>query len=222
MATVIKSGERLVGRQAGKLSSFNFDDMADRANDYLRDVRREAGRILEQARQEADLIRQRAREEGTQQAVEAATHQARADLGEQLQNALPAVQRLVDEMKQSRQEWIRQWENNVVHLAARIAARMMRREAVQHPEITLGLIRESLELAAGSGEIALHLSPADHETLKPQLELLEAELEKLAPIQIVPDAQVTCGGCRVETKFGTIDQQIEAQVDRIEEELTSC
>jgi len=221
MATVIKSGERLVG-PASKLSAFNFDDMADRANGYLQDVRREADRILEQARQEAELIHQRAREEGTQQAVDVATDRARADLGEQLQNALPAVQRLVDELKQCRQQWIGQWENNVVHLAAKIAARMMRREAVENPDITLGLIRESLELAAGSGEITLHLNPADHETLSPQLELLEAELEKLAPIQIVSDGKVTCGGCRVETKFGTIDQQIEAQVARIEEELTSC
>jgi flagellar biosynthesis/type III secretory pathway protein FliH len=222
MATVIKSGERPVGGQVSHVSSFNFDDMTDRANDYLQEVRREAGRILEQARQEAELIRRRAREEGRQQAVEVATNRARVDLGEQLQNALPAVQRLVAELKQSRQEWIRQWENNVVCLAARIAARMMRREAVHNPEITLGLIRESLELAAGNGEIALHLNPADYETLQPQLELLEAELEKLAPIQILPDPQVTCGGCRVETKFGTIDQQIEAQVDRIEEELTLC
>lgn len=222
MATVIKSGERPVVGRSGHLSTFNFDDMADRANDYLQDVRREAGRILDQARQEAEQIRSRAREEGKQQAVDVATNRARADLGEQLTSALPAVQQLVDELKQCRQQWIRQWENNVVHLAARIAARMMRREAAQDPDITLGLIRESLELAAGSGEITLRLNPADHATLKPQWELLEAELEKLAPIQTVPDPQVTPGGCRVETKFGTIDQQIEAQVERIVEELTSC
>jgi flagellar assembly protein FliH len=222
MATVIKSGEPLVVGAASRLSAFNFDDMADRANDYLQDVRREATRILDEARQEAEVIRQRAREEGTQQAVEVATDRARADLGEQLTSALPAVQRLVNELQQCRQQWIRQWESNVVQLAAKIAARMMRREVVKDPDITLGLIRESLELAAGGGEITLHLNPADHETLRPQLEVLAAELEKLAPIQMVPDAQVTRGGCRVETRFGTIDQQIEAQVDRIEEELTSC
>ena len=222
MATVIKSGERLVGGQASKLSAFNFDDMTDRANDYLQDVRREAARILEQARQEAELIRQQASQQGRQQAVDAATNQARTDLGAQLQTALPAVRQLVDELKQCRQQWIRQWESNVVHLAAKIAARMMRRETVESPDILLGLIRESLDLAAGSGEITLHLNPADFETLKPQLELLKAELDKLTPVQIVPDPQITSAGCRVETKFGTIDQQIEAQVARIEAELTSC
>jgi flagellar assembly protein FliH len=222
MATVIKSGECLVGGPASRLSAFNFDDMANRANDYLQDVRREAERILQQARQEAELIRHRASQEGTQQAVDAATNRARADLGEQLQTALPAVRQLVDELKRSRQQWIRQWESNVVHLAAKIAARMMRREVAEDPDVTLGLIRESLDLAAGSGEITLQLNPADFETLQPQLQLLKAELDRLAPVQIVPDPQVTSGGCRVETKFGTIDQQIEAQVARIEEELTSC
>jgi flagellar assembly protein FliH len=222
MATVIKSSERLVGGQASKLFAFNFDDMADGDRDHLQEARREAARIVEQAREEAEGIRQQARREGTQQALDVAADRDRGDLEDPLQNALPVVRRVVDELAQCRQQWIRQWEHNVVHLATRIAARMMRREAVQNPGITLGLIRESLELAAGSGEITLHLNPADRKALTPQLERLEAELVKLAPVQIVADPQVTRGGVRVETKFGTIDQQIEAQVARIEEELTSC
>ena len=34
------------------------------------------------------------------------------------------------------------------------------------------------------------------------------------------DPEIARGGCRVETRFGTIDQQFEAQLARIEEELT--
>jgi flagellar biosynthesis/type III secretory pathway protein FliH len=222
MATVIKSGQRLVTGRAGKLPAFNFADVADRAGDYLQQVRREAAGILEQARREADSIRERAKQEGTQQALDVAAQQARTDLGQQLQTVLPAVRQLVDELKQSRQQWIRQWEDNVVHLAAAIAARMMRRQAIEEPQITVGLIREALQLAADCGEVVLHLNPADFETLQPQLEQLKSEFGKLAPTNVVPDPQITPAGCRVRTKFGAIDQQIEAQVARIEQELTSC
>jgi flagellar biosynthesis/type III secretory pathway protein FliH len=38
---------------------------------------------------------------------------------------------------------------------------------------------------------------------------------------LVSDATVTAGGCRVETRFGTIDQQFEAQLARVEEELNA-
>jgi flagellar biosynthesis/type III secretory pathway protein FliH len=37
---------------------------------------------------------------------------------------------------------------------------------------------------------------------------------------VVADPQVSLGGCRVETRFGVIDQQFEAQLARIEQELT--
>ena len=38
--------------------------------------------------------------------------------------------------------------------------------------------------------------------------------------EITADATISRGGCRVETRFGTIDQQFESQLKRIEEELT--
>jgi len=41
----------------------------------------------------------------------------------------------------------------------------------------------------------------------------------LGDTQIIPDAAISRGGCRVETRFGAIDQTFEAQLARIEEEL---
>jgi flagellar biosynthesis/type III secretory pathway protein FliH len=55
--------------------------------------------------------------------------------------------------------------------------------------------------------------------MRPQIEHLSATLSRLAPSQIVADDAISIGGCRVETKFGAIDQQVESQLRRIEEEL---
>ena len=77
----------------------------------------------------------------------------------------------------------------------------------------------TLRLAAGSTEITLHISPTDHENLGPQIARLAETLCQLAPSSIVADADITPGGCRVVTKFGEVDQQIESQLRRIEEEL---
>ena len=81
-------------------------------------------------------------------------------------------------------------------------------------------MREALELAAGEDHLRLHLNPADHETLGPRVTLLIKELSGLATPEVVADPAITRGGCRVETRFGVIDQQFEAQLARIEEELT--
>ena len=51
------------------------------------------------------------------------------------------------------------------------------------------------------------------------MQLLVQEMSGLGETQIVADASVSPGGCRVETRFGSIDQTFEAQLARVEEEL---
>src|SRR6185503_13422431 len=98
-----------------------------------------------------------------------------------------------------------------------IAARIVRREIAQEPQIALDLIAEALKLAAGAEEITLYLNPTDYENLGSQINRLAESLCRLAPGAVVADGNITAGGCRVETKYGEIDQQIEAQLRRIEE-----
>jgi flagellar assembly protein FliH len=111
------------------------------------------------------------------------------------------------------------WESGTISLAAAIAKRLIRRELSQQPEITLSLVREALELAAGSSQLRILLNPHDFEALGDQVRLLVEELSAHIETEVKADAEVTPGGCRVETRFGVIDQQFEAQLQRIEEEL---
>ena len=46
------------------------------------------------------------------------------------------------------------------------------------------------------------------------------QVASLGVTQVVADAAITPGGCRVDTEFGSLDQQIEAQLNRITSELT--
>jgi flagellar assembly protein FliH len=123
-------------------------------------------------------------------------------------------------LQNTKQAWLNQWEKNVVHLAAGIASRVIRRELAGQPEITLDLVREALELAASSGRLKLRLNPQDCQTLGERAKQLAAQISELAPADVVADPNIRPGGCRVDTEFGSIDQQIETQLARIEEELT--
>ena len=66
----------------------------------------------------------------------------------------------------------------------------------------------------------IHLNPSDREALGDQVDLLTKELAPLATAELISNPSITPGGCRVETQFGSIDQQLETQLKRIEEELT--
>ena len=142
------------------------------------------------------------------------------ELGGKVATLVPALKQVVREIQHAKQDWLTHWEKSAVHVAGAIAKRLIRRELTGTPEITLTLVREALELATGSTQIRLHLNPADHETLGPQVASIVKELSTLAPAELVADPEISPGGCRVETCFGVIDQQFEAQLARIEEELT--
>jgi flagellar assembly protein FliH len=195
--------------------AFNFDDMADHAKKCLDQVRTEAAKIVVKAHQDAAAVRQRAQAEGRQ----AAMNEVDQMIQKQLATVIPALRQAILDIHQAKQAWLAQWEASGIHLAAEIAKRLIRSELTRQPQIPLTLIREALQLAAGGGEVRLVLNPADHQALAGQVKLLIDEMAGLGDTQIVPDAAISPGGCRVETRFGAIDQTFEAQLARIEEEL---
>ena len=212
MPTIIRATDQ---NRAVHVEPFNFDDMAARANTYLDGVRAEAKQIVARARQQADAVRKQAEIQGHRAGMDAVE-----DLvAKQLSTALPALHKAIEEIGHAKQAWLTHWEASAVHVAAAIAERIIRRRLPEHPEITLTLLREALELAAGNSQLQILMNPDDHQAMGPQAETLVKELSGLASAQFVPDPEITPGGCRVETRFGVIDQQFEAQLKRIEEEL---
>lgn len=195
--------------------AFNFDDLAGQAKNYLDQVHREAAKIVVRAKQEAAAVRAQAQADGRQ----AALAEVERMIQGQLATVIPALRQAILDIHQAKQAWLVQWETAGIHLATEIAKRLIRGELTRQPEIPLTLIREALQLAANSGCVRLLLNPGDHQALGDQVQLLVREMSGLGEPQIEADATVSPGGCRVETRFGSIDQTFEAQLARVEEEL---
>ncbi len=217
MASVIKASGAARSTEAGL---FNFEDLSVQAQGYLEQMRAQAAQILAQAHKDAVAIRQRAEQDGKQAALKTAESLLDEKIGKQMLTLLPALKQAVDGIAQARQTWLAHSEKTTVRVAAAIAARIVRRELTLAPQITLGLVTEALEMAAGSTDVQVRLHPDDHRALADQVRTLAGELARLGTPEIVADSAISRGGCRVETRFGTIDQQFEAQLARIEEELT--
>jgi flagellar assembly protein FliH len=212
MSTIIRETE-----SDSCVVEFNFDDLAAEAAQLTEQARAEAAEIVAKARGEADAVRRQAAEEG----CKAAMLEFDRTVAAHIAPALAAIKQAGNELREARQDWLSHWQTEVVRLAAAIAARVIRAELRRQPEITLSLVREALGLAAGSPNVRLHLNPEDYRTLGVQARSLIDAMSSLGDAEVVSDAAVTSGGCRVETRFGTIDQQIESQLRRIEEELVA-
>jgi flagellar biosynthesis/type III secretory pathway protein FliH len=217
MSTIIRASDR---SQDIQQPLFNFEDMSSQATRYLDRIRGEAKNILGAAHKEAESIKRKAEVDGRAAAIKKVAEMVEQQLAQQLTTLLPALRQAVGEIRIAKQAWQSHWEKCAIHLATAIAARVIRQEITHQPEVPLKLLREGLELAAGSGHLRIHLNPADLKTLGSQAQAIAGELASLASTEFVPDPNITQGGCRIDTRLGIIDQQLESQLARIEEELS--
>lgn len=217
MGGIIKAGTAATTQASGPIQ---FDDMG---NSYLAKVRVEAEKIIAQARVDAEKIKAQALEDGkknAQQAVQQAVQSTlQTKVEDQFKTLKPALDKLVQELTESRQAWRKHWEEHALAVSIAVAERLVRGELAKRPEVSLAWIREALELAAGSGRIVLRLNPADHQSLAARAQELLAQVGKVAKTELLADPTITAGGCIVETDFGVIDQQLESQLARLNEEL---
>jgi len=220
MAGIIKSGTLLSDASGVHSVAFNFEDMSQKASRYLDTVRSQAEQILAEAKKRAEEITAQAKEAGRQAALTEAEQRVQVQLSENLETLLPAIRESVAAINYEKENWLKRWERDTVHLAVAIAGRVIRRELSQDPTISVELIREALQLAMGSGRLRLLLNPADFAALGDQAQQLSDEFSGLAPMDIVADESIRAGGCRVVSEFGTLDQNIDTQLQRIEDELT--
>lgn len=228
MAGIIKAGTMLNPNQGGVGQAYHFGDME---NAYLERVRAEANAIIAKARQEAAALKveaanqqaqavEQGKKAAMQAAMQAAEQAIKTKIDQQLQSIIPAMEQAVNAILEARLAWQRHWEQQGLPLAIAIAERIIRRELSQRPEIQLDLIREALELAAGSPRLTLRLNPADHEALGERVTTLTQQLARVGETRVVADPSISLGGCRVESEYGAIDQQLEVQLARIAEELS--
>ena len=217
MAAIIKSAP---GAKSSSAIAYPLDDVSVQAARCLEEAQAQADAILNEARLEAESIRQTAEEDGLAAATRRIEEMLDEKLGQKVQTLLPALSDTIARLDDARQAWMRHWERSAIGLSARIAERTIRRELSRDPELALGLVREALELAAGSQRLRIMLNPADFQSLGSQAALLASQIAAVAQTEIVPDESISAGGCRVETAHGAIDQQIETRLQRIVSELT--
>ncbi|WP_428305261.1 FliH/SctL family protein [Lacipirellula sp.] len=220
MATIIKThGGQNASGPTLRSAAYDLTDMTAQADQYLAQIRTEAVKIVEQARQEAAAVKQQAEAAGKQAAEAAIERILDEKVAQQMRSLTPALQAAAKQVEDAKQEWLRHWERTAIELAAAMAERIIRGELSRRPEITLEWVRESLQLAAGTGDMSIQLSPADQSTLKKQVQQIAAVFAPLANVTVTASPAIAPGGCRLVTEFGVIDQQIETQLARIKEEL---
>ncbi|MFZ9595700.1 MAG: FliH/SctL family protein [Bdellovibrionia bacterium] len=187
-------------------------------------VEEEEKRVFdEKLKQEVEQIREdvktRAQQEGYEEGVRQGREEGYSQVRLQVDEEITHLQQLMEQLESARSEIFRLNEKFLIGLIFKISRMVLLRELSLDREF---LSRLTLELVEGVGV-------RDHVTVKINSEdegfigMLRQDLLKrfgeLKNLKIEVSPEIARGGCRVETEYGSIDSNLEQQLQRIEEAL---
>jgi flagellar assembly protein FliH len=224
MATVLKNDRLMQSNELSQLVSFNVEDVQQRARDYLAEVQQQAVAILAQANHEAGEIRKKAYAEGFasgqgdfERQVEERSQQM-SDL--RCKTAIGACEATVTKISEETAVWLSSWRNATVELASKMAEKVVRR-TMQDSEETLRVwLEEAIVAMRDARDLRVLVHPDDFAVAGRFLQNLAKMVPQAAQVEVLPDPAISLGGCVVRSMHGSIDQQMETQLQRLVEQLT--
>jgi flagellar assembly protein FliH len=178
----------------------------------LLQAQEKAEELISSARAEADKIHQHSRLNGAAQGR-----------GEAKQEALPAAMAFAN-VGQSlivlEEQMIARYTPSMVQLALEIAEKVVHKAVAAEPEIVAAVLERARQEVSEARRVCVRLNPKDHELLgeiRPDLLTLGNDAGRV--IEVVPDEDVTRGGCRIETDIGVIDATLPTQLGELRRQL---
>ena len=171
-----------------------------------------AEKLILGAQAEADTIREQSRLNGAAQAREEAKVEV-LPAAVAFANAGQAL--IVFE-----QQMIARYTSEMVRLALEITEKIVHRAVAAEPEIVAAVLQRAREEVIEARRICIRLNPKDYELLaeiRPDLLTLGHEAGRM--VEVLPDEDLTRGGCRLETEIGMIDATLPTQIAEVRRQL---
>jgi flagellar assembly protein FliH len=213
------------------LSPFSMKDVEDQARALLTGARRKAEQFLLAAQEEAEHLkamakaegfaqgRQEGLEDGTRQGAEAGLKQALDEQSQALRDAVAALAEASQQIEQSRVALEAEALQDVVELSLAVARRVTKRQGEIDPAVLRENLRDAMRLVVHASDLRIAVHPTQRLTLDEALPALSLEFPQLAHVAIIEDPALSPGGCRVHTRGGKIDADLDAQLGRIVADL---
>lgn len=114
---------------------------------------------------------------------------------------------------------VAQHENDIIELVKRISEKVIYGHTQIDNEIVKRAILKSFDLIPEPTEATINVSTDDYDFIENAKEDLFEKVKTLKKVSIVSDPSLSRGGCRIETKVGEIDSDIQSRLDAISKSI---
>ena len=223
MATILKQAQLQQSGADQRIVAFNVDDVQQRAQAYLTQVRAQAAEVLAAAQRQAEAVRTKARSDGLADAQKDLAQQveerARQMTEERIRTATAACQQAVDSLNSDTTQWLQEWRDLTIDLAISMAEKLIRQSMEQGLEPLRVWLEEALMLMRDARDVHILVHPDDFTWAGRYLQQMAKHVPHAGTAEVLPDPEVSRGGCIVRCQHGQVDQQLETQLARLGEQL---
>jgi flagellar assembly protein FliH len=209
------------------LRPFSMADIEAAARSILLLARRQAEELIAAAQRQGDERKEAARADGQREGLakgttdgmrqgsEAGRREAFEKSQKEFTAAVTALKAAAAEIDARRFELEAEALREVVQLAAAIARKVTKRQGLIDEPVLADNLTEAMKLAVGAADVRIALHPSQRAILSEALTRLRSEWPTLKHIELIDDAAVSPGGCRVFTRGGLVDADLDSQLDRV-------
>ena len=127
---------------------------------------------------------------------------------------------LVDSLRNAMPQVVQEAETSLIQLALESAQKVVAGLPV-NAETVEAVVREALQQVEDTAEITVRVHPEDLELLHKHSAAILNGVPATGPLRFVGSAEVSRGGCLVQTRFGVIDARRETKFDQLHETLAA-
>jgi len=155
-------------------------------------------------------------------AYERGHHDGQQALNEQLfqqRNETVDLQKgILDSLRRVVPQVIQETETTLINLAIEAAQKIVAGLPID-AKLVESVVREALQQVEDTAEIVIQLHPDDLALLRKHNASMLDGLPETGPLRFIGSAEVTSGGCIVQTRFGLVDARRETKLEQLRQTL---
>jgi flagellar assembly protein FliH len=210
---------------------FSLVDIEHQAQGIVEHAKQRAAQVLAEALKAGEQLRRRSQAEGLTAGYEEGFAKGAAEgqktghdealerMSEQFQQAVGALNSAMAELDARRREFQAAVQRDVAQLAVRIAEMVSKRMGSLDISVLMANVTQCLRLVVEPHNLRLAIHPTQKAALADAMPKLKLEFAALEHVELLEDESVSPGGCRLFTRQGLIDADLQSQINRITEEL---
>ena len=207
---VIKSKDKSVGTVREDLSRDSIEqDGIIRGEVYSASAK--ARELLQKAQQEAESI--------IRKAGEAAEKQRQNGYDTGYQDGLAQTTELLMKARMEQEHFLKNSNRDLMDLAFKIAEKIIGKQLEIDPDSIISIVKQAMQTVRQTKQLTIRVHPDDAKRLKANEEELQEALGRQRFLDVVEDKKVQQGGCIIESEIGTVEAQLNTQLERLKKIL---